>query len=153
MKMTLASVAALAIAAPAFADHHKDASHQEKAEAKAEMSEAMKDEQGDMAATAEMAPEKVNNTVGEVLQADGEPSIQSDDDVVMADGHTVDEDVVKAAGEASLADNAIVVPGSADTVTTVSCPVGTTAQADMTCLITGEYDAELVGENEMVATD
>ena len=147
MKTTLISVAALAIAAPAFADHHKDASHQEKTEAKAEMSMTTTDEQ------AEMAPVKVNDTVGEILQADGEPSIQSDDDVVMADGHTVDKDVVKAAGEATLADNAIVVPGSADTVTTVNCPVGTTAHPDMTCLISGDYDAELVGDDEMVATD
>jgi len=33
--------------------------------------------------------------------------------------------------------NAIVVPSSSGAITTVSCPIGTTAKPDMTCHVTG----------------
>ncbi|MGB3456804.1 MAG: hypothetical protein WBG08_11720 [Litorimonas sp.] len=86
---------------------------------------------------------KYNDTVGEILQADGEPSIQSDEDIIVMDD-TVNEDVFRAADDDGMvADNAIVVPGSNGTLTTVTCPAGTTAQTDMTCEITGEYKPDL----------
>ncbi|MEM7729987.1 MAG: hypothetical protein AAF311_12055 [Pseudomonadota bacterium] len=91
----------------------------------------------------EMHPAKINDTVGEILQADGQPSIQSDEDIIVMDD-TVNEDVFRAADDDGMvADNAIVVPGSNGTLTTVTCPAGTTAQTDMTCEITGDYVADL----------
>ena len=83
------------------------------------------------------------DTVGEILQADGEPSIQSDEDIIVMDD-TVNENAFRATDDDGMvADNAIVVPGSNGTVSTITCPAGTTAQADMTCLITGDYEPEI----------
>lgn len=91
----------------------------------------------------DMHPSKVNDTVGEILQADGEPSVQSDDDIIVED-YTIEDDEFRAADDdGMIADNAIVVPGSEGTITTVTCPAGTTAQPDMTCMITGEYEPDL----------
>ena len=159
-KTALVSAAALAIAAPAFAgDGHMKKKHD--AEIKAQTSVEMMDKKHDdkkmhdqhdaitmenktavMGAT-EMAPSKVNDTVGEVLQADGEPSIQSDEEIIVDSYQMKEGNFRKIDGRT--ADNAIVVPGSNETISTVTCPAGTTAQADMTCLITGDYDPDLRG--------
>ena len=60
-----------------------------------------------------MHPSKINDTVGEYLQDDAEGNRDRS--------------------------RAIAVPGSNNTITTVTCPVGTTAQTNGTCLITGDY--------------
>jgi hypothetical protein len=91
----------------------------------------------------DMHPSKVKETVGEILQADGEPSVQSDDDIIVED-YTIEDDEFRAADDdGMIADNAIVVPGSEGTITTVTCPAGSTAQPDMTCMITGDYEPDL----------
>ena len=193
-KTALVSAAALAVAAPALADHHgdkkQDADAQHTAQtmmetntqlregnyqskvpmtdSDAEMMKKKKSKMHDRSDKAmmdtdyqrrttmteaetqtevrgavEMNSVKMNDTVGEVLQADGEPSIQSDEDIIVMDD-TVNENAFRAADDDGMvADNAIVVPGSNDTVSTVTCPAGTTAQADMTCLITGDYEPEI----------
>lgn len=143
LKTALASAAALAIAAPAMAgDGHKKMKHD--AEMKAETTVIMtKDDTAVMGAT-EMNSVKVNDTVGEILQSDGDLVEQADEDIIVED-YTVDEDVFRAADDDGMvADNAIVVPGSNATLTTVTCPAGTTAQVDMTCLITGDYQPDLI---------
>ena len=49
-------------------------------------------------------------------------------------------DLLAAESDDEIASNAIVVPLLNEApITTVSCPIGTTAQPDMTCLITGDY--------------
>lgn len=156
LKTALASCAALALAAPALAgDGHMKKKNYDAATATQTTVISTTSENRVMSATEtrDVPFEKINDTVGEILQADGEPSIQSDGEVVMADGHTVDADILRVADDGMTLDNAIAVPGSNNTVTTVMCPAGTTAQVDMTCLITGDYDAELVGPGEMVKTD
>ncbi|WP_298913536.1 hypothetical protein [uncultured Algimonas sp.] len=158
LKTALASAAALALAAPAFAgpdpvkvDHdaeakmmQSDSVAERKARMKAEMDARVRAEMGIKANMKDgMHPSKVNDTVGEILQADGEPSMQSDDDIIVMDD-TVDEAIFRAADDdGMIADNAIVVPGSNDTLSTVTCPAGTTAQPDMTCMITGDYTPDL----------
>jgi len=90
-----------------------------------------------------MHPSKVNDTVGEILQADGEPSIQSDQEIIVED-YTITEAKFRSADDdGMIKDNAIVVPGSGGTTTTVTCPAGTTAQTDMTCMVTGDYMPDL----------
>jgi len=143
LKTTLVSVAALAIAAPAFAaDGHMEKKHDAEMK-KAEATMTMANETRPDMASAEMDPSKVNDTAGEILQADGEPSMQSDDDIIVEDYTIEDEDFRAADDDGMIADNAIVVPGSAGTLTTVTCPAGTTAQVDMTCMITGDYSPDL----------
>ncbi|MEL7232528.1 MAG: hypothetical protein AAGJ85_08465, partial [Pseudomonadota bacterium] len=69
-----------------------------------------------------------------------------DQDIIVAGDQTIKDDAFRAVDDdGKIADNAIVVPGSADTITTVTCPAGTEAQPDMTCLITGDYVADLDG--------
>ncbi|GHA98893.1 hypothetical protein GCM10009069_22310 [Algimonas arctica] len=179
LKTILATAAAVAIAAPAFAaDNHQEKKHDPDMKVKAtatmtddnvammkkkQMDEMRKkhmesmsmDTKADMhmkteghmhidgEMTTDMHPSKVNDTVGEILQADGEPSIQSDDDIIVEDYTIEDEEFRAADDDGMIADNAIVVPGSAGTITTVTCPAGTTAQPDMTCMITGEYEPDL----------
>lgn len=140
-KTALASAAAIALAAPAFAgDHDK---MKKDGEYKSKTTVTMTETETEVRGAVEMNPAKVNDTVGEILQADGEPSIQSDEDIIVMDD-TVNEDVFRSADDDSMiADNAIVVPGSNGTLTTITCPAGTTAQADMTCLITGDYQPDL----------
>lgn len=142
-KTALASAAAIAIAAPAFAANDpakKDMDYEVKTETTVTMTETENEVMG----TTEMHPSKVNDTIGEILQADGEPSIQSDGEIIVED-YTIEEDAFRAADDDGMvADNAIVVPGSGGTLTTVTCPAGTTAQTDMTCLITGDYTPDLI---------
>ncbi|NNE57277.1 MAG: hypothetical protein HKN36_04135 [Hellea sp.] len=84
----------------------------------------------------------MNDTLGELLQSNGEVVPQSDEDVLMSDGSEEDKDaLIVMESDNDISDNTIVVPtNSAEPVTTVTCPVGTTAQPDMTCLITGDYE-------------
>lgn len=84
-------------------------------------------------------------TTGEVLQMN-EPKnpTMGDGDVLMSDGRTIDADRVMAMeskdSDGMIKNNAIVVPTvNNQAITTVSCPVGTTAQTNGTCLITGNY--------------
>ncbi len=143
LKTTLISAAALCVAMPAFAGEGYST---DKKKIETEAATTMTMNTDVMNAEARMDPSKVNDTVGEVLQADGQPSIQSDDEIIVAGEDTIEDDAFRAEDDdGRIADNAIVVPGSADTITTVSCPAGTEAQVDMTCLITGDYEANLDG--------
>lgn len=85
---------------------------------------------------------KVNDTAGEILQSDAEPDVQSDREVLMYDGRQMTkENLVVSEGDNTAADNTITVPSpTSDAITTVACPVGTTAQPDMTCLVTGDFE-------------
>lgn len=140
-KTALVSAATLAIAAPAFADHHGDKKKDDNYKSKTTMTEQQPETE--VRGAVEMNDVKINDTVGEILQADGEPSIQSDEDIIVMDD-TVNENAFRAADDDGMvADNAIVVPGSNGTLSTVTCPAGTTAQADMTCLITGDYKPDI----------
>lgn len=91
--------------------------------------------------TEAQAEAATNDTLGELLQSNGEILPQSDEEVLMADGDEKDKDrLIKLESDNEIASNAIVVPTlNAEPITTVSCPVGTTAQPDMTCLITGNF--------------
>ncbi|GLQ22057.1 hypothetical protein ACFFUB_08355 [Algimonas porphyrae] len=143
LKTTLASAAAIALAAPAFAGD-KPMKQDKDYEAKSEAVIIVSETETEVMGATEMHPSKVNDTVGEILQADGEPSIQDDGEIIVED-YTIEEDAFRAADDDGMvADNAIVVPGTAGTLTTVTCPAGTTAQIDMTCLITGEYKPDLI---------
>ena len=85
---------------------------------------------------------KRNDTIGEILQADGEPDPQMDREVLMSQGHqNTKGELKRLEGDNNVKNNAIVVPTveNPNVLTTVSCPVGTTAQPDMTCLVTGDY--------------
>ncbi|MGB6229785.1 MAG: hypothetical protein WBF53_06610 [Litorimonas sp.] len=158
LKTALASAAALALAAPALAGEgpvKTSGDYNAKMKVETETTAVMETEQNTavMGAVETIPAEKINDTVGEILQADGEPSIQDDMEVVMADGHTVHKQTLLNAGDGMAVDNAIAVPGSNGTVTTVMCPAGTTAQLDMTCLITGDFEAELIDEDREMKAD
>ena len=86
---------------------------------------------------------KVNDTVGEFLQADGEPDVQTDREILMSNGDQMTKSKVTALEkDGQVKNNIIAVPTlNSNVVTTVSCPVGTTAQTDMTCLVTGDYES------------
>jgi len=86
---------------------------------------------------------KVNGTVGEFLQADGEPDVQTDREILMSNGDQMTKSKVTALEtDGQVKNNIIAVPTlNSNVVTTVSCPVGTTAQIDMTCLVTGDYES------------
>lgn len=143
LKTALASAAALAVAAPAFAGDHKDKMKKD-GEYKTKTTVTMTETETEVMGAVEMNPVKINDTVGEILQADGEPSIQADEDIIVMDD-TVNEDVFRSVDDDGMvADNAIVVPGTNGAITTITCPAGTTAQTDMTCLITGDYQPELI---------
>lgn len=84
---------------------------------------------------------KRNDTVGEILQADGDADPEADRKLLMSNGNQMKKSVLIAKEmDNRAANNAIVVPTvNSNVLTTVSCPVGTTAQPDMTCHITGDY--------------
>lgn len=85
---------------------------------------------------------KINDTVGEILQADGDPDPEADRKLLMANGDQMAKaTLIAKESDNNIANNAIVVPTiGSNVLTTVSCPVGTTAQPDMTCHVTGDYD-------------
>lgn len=85
---------------------------------------------------------KVNDTIGEILQADGDADPEADRKLLMADGEQMKKStLIRKESDNTAANNAIVVPTlGTNVLTTVACPVGTTAQPDMTCLVTGNYD-------------
>lgn len=85
---------------------------------------------------------KKNDTIGEVLQADAEPDVQSDREMLMYDGRQMTKaSLISSEGDNNVKNNSITVPTvNSNVVTTVACPVGTTAQPNMTCLVTGNYN-------------
>lgn len=86
---------------------------------------------------------KANDTIGEVLQADGQPDEQKDFEILTHDGDMMTKQKARLIDSDSRIDNnAIVVPSSSGAITTVSCPIGTTAKPDMTCHVTGNFDLE-----------
>jgi len=81
--------------------------------------------------------------VGQILQTDNMAGKDSPgEEVMMYDGEVEDKMVVKAEDDdGQIKDNAVVVPSlTSETITTVTCPPGTEAQENMTCLITGDFD-------------
>lgn len=68
-------------------------------------------------------------------------STNADDPLLMSDGDLVSDDRLRMKdSDNEIENNMIVVPTvGSSLVTTVACPVGTTAQANGTCLITGNY--------------
>ena len=85
---------------------------------------------------------KVNDTIGEILQADGDADPEADRKLLMANGKQMKKStLIMKESDNSAANNAIVVPTiGSNVLTTVACPVGTTAKPDMTCHVTGNYD-------------
>ena len=146
-KTALATAAALCVAAPALAGdgYKKKAADME---AKADSAVVMETTttqttvttRTDVAGSVEgMHPSKVNDTVGEVLQADGEPSTQSDQEIIVDHGQMTESEFRMKDDDGMIMDNAIAVPGSNGTITTVTCPAGTEAQTNGTCLVTGNW--------------
>lgn len=143
LKLTAASVAALALSAPALAgdmgstekgEHvmHSDAeiTYEVKTEVRMDMDDASMTEE---------------DRIGKVLQtktttADDAPNKA----VLMYDEDAKDKARVKAIdSDHNVKDNAIVVPTlDAESITTVACPIGTTAQTNGTCLITGNFELD-----------
>lgn len=158
-------ITSLAIAtfslSPAFADghmekkdgQHMDKTHSEKIMKKKTMSD-VKTEMGDV--KTEMSNEtkatiqkpykgtlRPDASVGTVLQEGTIATIPSDKDVMMYDGDLKMKSKVKAMdSDKMIKNNTIIVPSNTKALTTVTCPAGTTAQADMTCMITGDYKIE-----------
>ena len=84
---------------------------------------------------------KRNDTIGEILQADGDADSEADRKLLMANGDQMSKSkLIMKESDNNAANNAIVVPTlGTNILTTVSCPVGTTAKPDMTCHVTGNY--------------
>jgi hypothetical protein len=84
---------------------------------------------------------KRNDTIGEIIQADGDADPEADRKLLMASGKQMKKSTLAMKeSDGTVMNNAIVVPTvGTDVLTTVSCPVGTTAQVDMTCLVTGNF--------------
>ena len=143
LKTALATAAALCVAAPALAgDGYKKTKTTvaTDGEVMMETTQTTVTTRTDVAGSVKtMHPSKVNDTVGEILQADGEPSIQSDQEIIVDRGQMTETEFRRIDDDGMIRDNAIVVPGSGDTLSTVTCPAGTEAQLDMTCLITGDW--------------
>ena len=145
LKTALTTTAALAVAVPAFAgDKAKTAdAAMMKSDTAVVTTTTVTEMETDMevmgASETMMHPSKVNDTVGEVLQADGEPSIQADQEIIVDRGQMTDAEFRALDDDGMIADNAIAVPGSNGTVSTVTCPAGTEAQTNGTCLVTGNW--------------
>ncbi|MDA8708343.1 hypothetical protein N9M10_03120 [Hellea sp.] len=81
--------------------------------------------------------------IGKVLQTEGEPAAMNDKKLLMADGERIEKSkLIAVEADNNAANNAIVVPtvgAGPEVLTTVACPIGTTAQPDMTCHVTGDY--------------
>lgn len=84
---------------------------------------------------------KTYDTVDELLQSNGESTPDMDQKILMTNGEEKKKSVlIRQESDDDIANNAIVVPAlNSDAITTVACPVGTTAQPDMTCLVTGNF--------------
>jgi hypothetical protein len=83
----------------------------------------------------------IEDPIGKILQADGQP--ESDFELLTHDGDMITKSMARALdSDNNIRNNAIVVPSSSGDLTTVSCPIGTTAQVDMTCLVTGNFSLE-----------
>jgi len=87
---------------------------------------------------------ETRDDLGQILQSNetNVPRMTGDDKLLMSEGQIKTEAQLNSEEQMSTAmDNAITVPtvSNPNKITTVSCPVGTTAQADMTCLVTGDW--------------
>lgn len=84
---------------------------------------------------------KTYDTVDEILQSNGTVKPHADRKVLMSNGtEKLKAILIRQENDNEIANNAIVVPAlNAEAITTVACPVGTSAQPDMTCLITGNF--------------
>lgn len=145
-KTALTSVAAIALAAPAFAGQQGKTSDHTMMD-KAEMITQM-ETQTQSKTTIEtrtdvmgaMDDARLNDTVGEILQSDGEIIDDADQEIIVDMTEMTESEFRTEDDDGMVRDNAIVVPGSAGTITTVTCPAGTEAQTNMTCLITGDFE-------------
>lgn len=160
-------IASLVIAtfslSPAFADGHmekkegqhmdkthSEKTHSEKTMKKKMMSDSKAKMDSDMGADTKVMTQKAYKgtlrpdvSVGTVLQEGTIATKPSDKDMMMYDGDLKMKSKVKAMdGDKTIKNNTIVVPSDTKALTTVTCPAGTTAQADMTCMITGDYKTE-----------
>ncbi|GGX63467.1 hypothetical protein GCM10011309_11820 [Litorimonas cladophorae] len=127
----ISSAVALAASTTAYADGHKDKSTNMQIMTKTTVT------------TQTQGLTMTNDTVGEILQADGQPDTQSDYELLTHDGDMLTKAEAKTLdSDHEIANNAIVVPSSTGAVTTVNCPIGTTAQPDMTCHVTGNFSLE-----------
>ena len=145
--MTYLKTALIASAASALAISTASAGekHWDKAETKmkSETKTVTTTAKDEMKQDRKMLKAKHDHTVGEILQKDGELHTKADQELLTHDGDKQTKAKIKSwESDNQVADNAIVVPSSAGAATTVSCPVGTTAQPDMTCLVTGNFDAD-----------
>lgn len=163
----ISATAALALSTPALAGGHGEDGHMKKAEkhstkmmsqkAKTDthtMKSKMKDknwssdtnmmEKSEVRGKVLETGESYDDYVGEVLQSNetNVRRMEGDDKLLMSKGEAKREATVEMQeNDKTIRNNAIVVPTTnGQYTTTVSCPVGTTAQPDMTCLVTGDYD-------------
>tara|TARA_R110002020_G_scaffold47304_5_gene134637 strand:+ start:406 stop:963 length:558 start_codon:yes stop_codon:yes gene_type:complete len=88
-----------------------------------------------------------NKSTGEILQSNetNVSRISGDDKLLMSEGDVKEPAAINMQENPSTAkDNAIVVPteDNPNLATTVTCPAGTTAQPDMTCHVTGDYEPD-----------
>ena len=88
-----------------------------------------------------------NESTGEILQSNetNVPRMSGDDKLLMSEGDVKEPAAINMQENPSTAkDNAIVVPteDNPNLATTVTCPAGTTAQPDMTCHVTGDYEPD-----------
>lgn len=149
LKTALISAATLAIAAPAFAGQKDDKAKsmmkhdaQMTTQADADMHSAttvttIENRTEVMGAIDEA---RINDTTGEILQADGDIIAQADQEIIVDTTEMTETEFRVSDDDGQIEDNAIVVPGSNETITTVTCPAGTEAQTNMTCLVTGDFE-------------
>ncbi len=106
-------------------------------------SETMTDAKMKMDSSVTSMTTLANDTIGEVLQADGQLDTQNDFELLTHDGDMLTKsEALTMDSDSKIANNAIVVPSSSGALTTVNCPIGTTAQPDMTCHVTGNFSLE-----------
>ncbi len=84
---------------------------------------------------------KSYDTVDELLQSNGDLRPTKNNAVPMTYGYERSKSaLIRQDSDNQIADNAIVVPAlNSEAITTVACPVGTSAQPNMTCLVTGNF--------------
>ena len=117
----------------------------------AEMQEAMKAKQLHELALKNMRTDEHSEHVADMSNKDRIDHIlqsnetmettTADDALLMASGDLISSDSFRMkAKDNEIENNMIVVPTlGTNLLTTVACPIGTTAQANETCLITGNY--------------
>lgn len=87
---------------------------------------------------------KIYDTADEILQSNGDRVPTANNAVPMTYGYEKNKStLMRQDSDNQLADNAIVVPAvNSKAITTVACPVGTSAQPNMTCLVTGNFSLD-----------